>query len=138
MDDDLRLFFGANGERLLRIQSAGALALCWPGLLFPQAWFLYRKMYGWAALVSAGPLVVVYLPHLSFLAWIAALPGGLGLKFYFDRAQRTIRDIRADAPDEPAARALIAKAGGVSWVGGAVGLVYAFASFILALKAAGA
>jgi hypothetical protein len=135
LDDDLTLFFGAKGERLQRVLGAGAMPFCWPGLLFPQAWFLYRKMYGWAALVSAGPLVVVYLPHLGFLAWAAALPGALGLTFYFDAAQRTIRDIRAQEPDEDAARALIARAGGVSRIGGAVGFVYAFASFVVTLKA---
>ena len=136
MPEDLALFFGPGGERLARLDAAGAWVLCWPGLLFPQAWFLYRKMYGWAALVSAGPLVVVYLPHLSFLAWIAALPGALGLKLYFAAARRTIRSIRAGATDEAAARALIVRAGGVSWVGACVGLVYAFASFVLALKLA--
>ncbi len=135
MDDDIRLFFGVNGEKLARIQAAGGLPFCWPGLLFPQAWFLYRKMYGWAALVSAGPLVVVYLPHLSFLAWLAALPGALGLKLYFEQGRRTVRDIRAETRDDVAARALISRAGGVSRIGGAVGLVYAFAAFVVALKA---
>ncbi len=133
-DEDFRLFCGPNGERLARIFNANVWGVCWPGLLFPQAWFLYRKMYYWAALTSAGPLVVVYLSPLSFLAWIAALPGALGLKFYFAAARRTIREIRAESADEDRARALIARAGGVSWVGGAVGLIYAFASFVLALK----
>ena len=138
MDDDLRLFFGANAQRLARLRAssvAGGLAFCWPGFLFPQAWFLYRKMYGWAALASAGPLVIVYLPHLNWLAWLPALPGLFGLKLYFAAAERTVRQLRAGPPDE--ASALIARAGGVSRVGAGIGLVYALAAFVETLKVGG-
>ena len=138
MDGDLALYFGHNAPRLLRLMAAsraGALPFCWPGFLFPQAWFLYRKMYGWAALASAGPLVVVFVPHLSLLTWLPALPGLFGLKLYFAAAERTTRALRASAPE--AAEALIARAGGVSRVGAGVGLVYAFAAFIVTLKATG-
>ena len=72
---DLELFVGRNRARLLAHYDAlgrGAWPFCWPGLLAPQAWFLYRKMYLWAALVSAGPLVIAYLP-----GWTASRPGAL-------------------------------------------------------------
>jgi hypothetical protein len=139
MDGDLALFFGRNRERLTQLYAAsraGVLPFCWPGFVFPQAWFLYRKMYGWAALASAGPLVVVYLPHLGFLSWLPAVPGLFGLKLYFAAAERTVRALRAEAP-EAEAPALIARAGGVSRIGAAVGLVYGFAAFVATLKAAG-
>ena len=139
MDGDLELFFGRNRERLARLHAAsraGRLPFCWPGFLFPQAWFLYRKMYGWAALAAAGPLVIVYLPHLGLLAWLPALPGLFGLKLYFAAAERTVSELRAQAP-EAEARALIARAGGVSRTGAAFGLVYAFAAYVATLKATG-
>jgi hypothetical protein len=133
--DDLALYFQHNGERLGRLYDARArMPLCWPGLLFPQAWFLYRKMYLWAALVSAGPLLLGYIPKLAFLEWGASLIGALGLRFYFAEAEATIARIRAAAADEDEARALIARAGGVSWTGACVGAAFVFAAFVLTLK----
>jgi hypothetical protein len=133
--EDLALYFQHNGERLARLYDARArMPLCWPGLLFPQAWFLYRKMYLWAALVSAGPLLLAYTPKFAFLEWGTSLIGALGLRLYFSHAQATISSIRADASDEDEARALIAKAGGVSRIGACVGAGFVFAAFVLALK----
>lgn len=135
----MALFFARNRSRLMAHYDAlglGAWPFCWPGLLAPQAWFLYRKMYLWAALVSVGPLLISYVPGLAYLDWSAALIGALGLKFYLAGAERTIARIRADARDENEARALIARAGGVSWIGGAIGLAFAFSAFVLSLKAA--
>jgi hypothetical protein len=134
--EDLALYFQRNGERLTRLYDARRRwPFCWPGLLFPQAWFLYRKMYLWAALVSAGPLLLAYAPKLAFLEWGTSLIGALGLRLYFADAKATIARIRASAADEDEARALIAKAGGVSRTGACVGAVFVFAAFVLALKA---
>jgi hypothetical protein len=134
--EDLAVFFQRNGERLARLYEARARApFCWPGLLFPQAWFLYRKMYLWAALVSAGPLLLAYAPKIGFLEWGTSLIGALGLRLYFAQAEATIARIRAAAADEEEARALIAKAGGVSWTGAGVGAAFVFAAFALTLKA---
>jgi hypothetical protein len=135
---DVALFVARNRSRLLAQYEAfslGAWPFCWPGLLAPQAWFLYRKMYLWAALVSAGPLLISYVPGLAYLDWGSAFIGALGLKFYFAGAERTVARIRAAARDEDEARALIARAGGVSWIGGAIGLAFAFSVFVLSLKA---
>jgi hypothetical protein len=93
-------------------------------------------MYLWAALVSAGPLVLAYVPGLSYLDWGASLAGAFGLRFYFADADRAIARIRAAAADEDEAEALIRRAGGVSWVGAAVGLAFAFSAFVLTLKGA--
>jgi hypothetical protein len=134
--DDLVLYFQRNGERLAQFYEARArLPFCWPGLLFPQAWFLYRKMYLWAALVSAGPLLLAYAPKLGVLEWATSLLGAMGLRFYFLQAETTIARIRAAAQDEDEARALIAKAGGVSLTGACVGAGFIFAAFVLTLKA---
>ncbi|HXT07197.1 MAG TPA: hypothetical protein VN715_09695 [Roseiarcus sp.] len=134
---DMALYVGRNGARLMARYDAARLGFwtfCWPGLIAPQAWFLYRKMYLWAALVSAGPLLFAYVPGLAYLDWGASLIGALGLRFYFSAAEATIARIRADAADEEEARALIARAGGVSWTGAAVGLAFAFSAFVLSLK----
>ena len=93
---DIALFVGRNRARLLKDYDAvarGAWPFCWPGLIAPQAWFLYRKMYLWAALVSAGPLLIAYLPPgWGYLDWGASLIGALGLKFYFAGAEPRHRD----------------------------------------------
>ncbi len=114
----------------------GGWPFCWPGLIAPQAWFLYRKMYLWAALVSAGPLLIAYFPGLAYLDWGASLIGALGAEVLFRR--RRGGDRRASAPraaDEDEARALIARAGGVSAPGAVIGLAFAFSAFVLSLKA---
>lgn len=136
--EDVALFVGRNGGRLMARYDAlrrGAWPFCWPGLLAPQAWFLYRKMYLWAALVSAGPLLIAYFPDVAYLDWGASLIGALGIRFYFAGAEAAIARIRARAADEEEARALIARAGGVSWTGAAFGLAFAFSAFVLSLKA---
>ena len=53
-----RSFEAAPGEGGLRRWRALA---CWPGFFFPQAWFLYRKLYGWAALCCLLPIVATAL-----------------------------------------------------------------------------
>lgn len=135
MDDDFALFFGRTGERLAREHAQGQWTFCWPGFLFPQAWFLYRKMYGWAALVTAGPFVLERLPGLGGLAWGGSILGALGLKLYFRSAGRIVAAIRADSADEAEARERIARAGGVSRFGAWVGALFTFAAVISMLKA---
>jgi hypothetical protein len=134
---DMALFVGRNRGRLMpqyEAFAAGAWPFCWPGLLAPQAWFLYRKMYLWAALVSAGPMLIAFSPQLAYLDWGTSVIGALGLRFYFAGAERTIQRIRAGAAGEEEARALIARAGGVSRVGAGLGLAFAFSAFVLSLK----
>ena len=135
---DLALYFTRNRARMMALyeaRAAGRWPFCWPGLLAPQAWFLYRKMYVWAAVVSAGPLILSYFPKLSALGWTTSAIGALGLRLYFDGAARTIAAIRATAIGEDEARALIAQAGGVSRIGAAIGLAFGFSAFVLTLKA---
>lgn len=134
--EDLALYFQTNVERLLPLYDARArMPLCWPGLLLPQAWLLYRKLYLWAALATAGPLLLAYAPRFAFLEWGCNVVGALGLRLYFSHAEATVARIRAAARDEDEARALIAKAGGVSLTGAGVGAGFIFAAFVLTLKA---
>ena len=92
-------------------------------------------MYLWAALVSVGPLLFAFVPGLSYLDWGASLIGALGLRFYFSGAEAAIARIRVGAADEAQALALIARAGGVSWTGAVIGLLFAFSAFVFSLKA---
>jgi hypothetical protein len=135
---DIAVFAGRNAAAMLgvfdRLRAGRGWPLCWPGLLFPQAWFLYRKMYLWAALVSAGPLLLAYVPYLSWLNWSAAIVGAAGLPLYVGAARRTIARVRASAADEAEAQALLARAGGVSRIGAAIGVAIVFAQFVLTLK----
>jgi hypothetical protein len=137
---DMALFFSRNHSRLMPLYDARAAgrrgsSFCWPGFLAPQAWFLYRKMYLWAALVSAGPLLLAFVPQFSWLTWSTALIGACGLRSYLAHAEATVARIRATTADEMEARALIVRAGGVSRVGAAIGLVFVFSAFVLSLKA---
>jgi hypothetical protein len=142
---DLRLFVGANAENFVRIadavatRSPGRNAICWPGFLFPAAWFLYRKMYGYAAITVLAPVLstLLHAPY-GVKHWIAfgfLLLGGFGKRLYLAKARRMIAEIRAEAPDEQSARETIARAGGVSRAGAVFGvpLVAAFVSFAFLL-----
>ena len=134
----MALFVARNRARMMALyesRAAGRWPFCWPGLLAPQAWFLYRKMYLWAALVSAGPLLIAYVPKLAILSWSASLVGALGLRLYFDGAREDDRRHPRDPADEAEARALIARAGGVSRIGAVIGLAFGFSTFVLSLKA---
>jgi hypothetical protein len=132
---DLTLYIGRNVERMLQLHDARR-PFCWPGFLFPQAWFLYRKMYLWAALASAGPFLIAYFPPLARLSWGFSFLGAMGLRLYFASARATVERIRAaNTPEE--ASALIERAGGVSLIGAVIGVVFAFAAFVLTLKAGG-
>jgi hypothetical protein len=125
-DSDFALFAGAN---------AGAFApaggtrrwnnLCWPGFLAPAAWFLYRKMYGYAALAVLAPVIanVVHLPADS-ARWsnvAFSLLGAFGKPLYRFKARRMIAEIRALSPDAASARETIAEAGGTSRAGAIFG-----------------
>jgi hypothetical protein len=137
---DMAAFVARNRTRIMPVYDAlvsgqRVAPFCWPGLLAPQAWFLYRKMYVWAALVSAGPLLLAYIPQFGWMTWGGALIGAFGLRLYLTYARRTIAQIRETAADEAEAQALILRAGGVSRIGAIIGLAYAFSSFVMSLKA---
>ena len=125
---DVATFIGPNAHKFevvwvkTRVQSMakGAgfkIGWCWPPLFIGFAWFLYRKMWGFGALLLVVPVVVGYL-----------LPGGgaigLGVAFammaksiYVQHAVVKIAKLRARGAGD----AEIAAAGGVSVAGGIIG-----------------
>ena len=94
------------------------------GILFPQAWFLYRKLYGWAALCCLLPIVATALNLGLFGRVMVASTSAMGLAgrgIYIAAARRTIARIRAASRDEDDAQTTIQRAGGVSIAGAVVG-----------------
>lgn len=141
---DLAAFFGPNAERFLAVATSGRRLWgwqCWPGFLFPPAWFMYRKMYGWAALVCALPILADVLNFGKFQGVLMSTPsfiGFVGRRLYVSEAMGTVARIRSasrDLPEEEVRRAL-ARAGGVSeagsFVGGAIVVCAVIASFVAA------
>jgi hypothetical protein len=140
---DLRLFAGVNAEVFVRASTAqetkslGRNAICWPGFLFPAAWFLYRKMYGYAAITVVLPVLsgLVHAPEgvTSWIGFGLSLLGAFGKRLYLAKARKIIAEIRAAAPDEASARETIALAGGVSVAGAVIGalLIAAFLAFAI-------
>jgi hypothetical protein len=102
-------------------------ALCWPALFAPVGWLMYRKMYGTAAALAVTPVVLAYLGApplvLSLCALAARLTAWYGRPFYVWMARRRIAEIRASAKDEATALDAIARAGGVSRAGVAIGVL---------------
>jgi hypothetical protein len=118
---NLQKFEAPPGEsRVRRWRTLG----CWPGLFFPQAWFLYRKLYGWAALCCLLPIVATAL-NLGVIGRLlvasTSVMGFGGRGIYIAAARRTIVKIRATSRDEDDAQQTIRRAGGVSIAGAVIG-----------------
>ncbi len=128
---DLALFIGPNVEKFASVfGSAGGRRsgrwTCWPGFFFPLAWFMYRKMYGWAALACALPIFAGVLDFGVFQRLLMSAPSFIGLagrRIYVLQAQRTIARVRAAGQGQPEEelRQALARAGGVSAAGAIVG-----------------
>jgi hypothetical protein len=145
---DLAAFIGANAETFMPSYDLDGRTrwrgLCWPGFFFPVAWFMYRKMYGWAALACALPIIGGALklgPLASILTGASSLVGLAGRTVYVAGAQRTIARMRASAGDQPAEdfRRSLTEAGGVStagaWVGGLITVLATGTGFALGFVA---
>jgi hypothetical protein len=137
---DLRLFFGPNADTFLAAidrRKAGRWSAgpCWPGFFFPPAWFLYRKLYGWAAVCCMAPILTTALNigkfDRVFLVAVSLL-GLSGQRLYVAAAGATIARIRASSQSEDEARETIRHAGGVSTAGAVVGGLLASISIVVA------
>jgi hypothetical protein len=115
-DDDLAAFIGKNADkylakfRLFRQGSTDSFAATWhwPAFLFTFWWSLYRKMYGWAALV----LFLGCIPYVGFLSMIAF--GVSGNYLYYKHAGKKMLELGAQ-PLSPVERtAALARSGGVN------------------------
>lgn len=133
---DLSAFIGPNARTFL--DRPGLRRICWPGLLVPQAWLLYRKLYVLAAIVCAGPIVVVTLklPFGTAIGNVLVLVlGASGKAFYLSFARSAIGRIRSESADDEQALDRIRRAGGVSKAGAAIGIVYIVAAIVTAISA---
>jgi hypothetical protein len=128
--DEVALFAGPNADRfrpawekgrdrLLEGRAAFALGFCWPALLFSFAWFFYRKMWLFGAMVLVLPVALSFIleSRAGGSIGMTVAMAMLGKGLYAQHAVGRIGEIRERGGDDSA----IARAGGVSIVGGAVG-----------------
>jgi hypothetical protein len=149
----LRLFCGPNAEKFLQylyeerdwnMVKAGVMKtpasiffnrINFVALLFPVAWFFYRRMYLYGALIFLFPIVAgmlfpQFIKMLNFGVAIALAVIANQTYFYFARSRiariekRT--DLSAQARDE-----LIQKTGGVSIIGAILGAALTAAALSL-------
>lgn len=142
LEKDLRLFFGPNATRFMILWRArrlrgGKVGFSWISFLFPQAWFLYRKMYLTAAALTVAPVATALFLQstaLSNLTGVAiSLLGGLGPRYYVENAEALVVDIRSQSLTDEDARATIAEAGGVSRAGAVLGALIFLSTVVLAI-----
>lgn len=133
--DDERLwreFIGPNADRYLeqfRKFTAGptprfALTWNWPAFLFdPFLWFLYRKMYLYAAIYAIGPVISAYLTGDFTVGIVWRIMAGVsGNYIYYWHIKDHLARIRGKPHLDPIAREhLIHDLGGVQpyviWLG---------------------
>jgi len=135
-----REFIGPHADRYLEQfkkfgtpqQPKFALTWNWPAFLFISfLWFLYRKMYLYAAVYAIGPMVAAYLTgDLSVgIVW-SIMAGATATYVYYWHCREKIGEIKKEAWNDPAKReAAIKEAGGVQpyviWVGVVLYLLFA-------------
>lgn len=132
-DSDLwRDFIGPNADRYLeQFKKFGteqspkfALTWNWPAFLFiPFLWFLYRKMYLYAAVYAIGPMVSAYLTGdlTSGIVW-SVVAGATSNYVYYWHCREQIGAIKQQAWNDPARQdTAVRESGGVQpyviWVG---------------------
>lgn len=143
---DMKVFVGDNSAKFMPVldgmlDGRGANGWCWPGLFFPTAWFLYRKMYGWAGLACALAVILgnthIFPPAMAWLGLAPSVVGAFGRRIYIGGARKTIASIRAEAADERTALEAIRAAGGVSTAGLVLGILFYLSVSILTAKTNG-
>lgn len=140
----LRLFFGRNAERFLIYLHAerDKSNLFWTRMNFitflaPVAWYFYRRMYLYGALIFLLPIVLTLLipklPHSALTGFGAAL-AVMSNQIYFHYARNKVARIekRSDLPAE-ARDALIQRSGGTSILGAILGSVLTIAIMLLVI-----
>jgi hypothetical protein len=119
-----RTFVGPNADRYLQqFKKFGpeqapqfALTWNWPAFLFISfLWFLYRKMYLYAAVYAIGPMISTYLTGdmSSGIVW-SIVAGATSNYVYYWHCREQISEIKQRAWSNPAQKdAAIKEAGGV-------------------------
>jgi hypothetical protein len=144
-DSDLwRAFIGPNAERYLeQFKKFGpeqapkfAVTWNWPAFLFISfLWFLYRKMYLYAAVYAVGPMVSTYLTGdmTSGIVW-SVVAGATANYVYYWHCREQIGAIKQRTWNDAAKQdEAIREAGGVQpyviWVGVALYILFSMTMF---------
>ena len=144
-DHDLwRDFIGPNADRYLEqfkkfgpVQSPRfALTWNWPAFLYVSfLWFLYRKMYLYAAVYAVGPMVSTYLTGdmTSGVVW-SVVAGATANYVYYWHCREQIAAIKQQAWNDPAQQHnALKEEGGVQpyviWVGVVFYVLFAITMF---------
>jgi Protein of unknown function (DUF2628) len=143
-NDLWRGFIGPNADRYLeQFSKFGteqspkfALTWNWPAFLFMSfLWFLYRKMYLYAAVYAIGPMISAYLTGdiTSGIVW-SIMAGATGNYVYYWHCREEIGAIKQQMWSDPAKQeAALKEAGGVQpyviWVGVALYLLFSVTMF---------
>ena len=126
MDDTelMRAFIGPNADRYLehfkKFTLTGTprfnLTWNWPAFLFvPFLWFLYRKMYLYAAVYAVGPMISTFITgDMSIgIAW-SIIAGATGNYIYYWHCREQIAEIKKKGWNNPAGQdQALKEAGGV-------------------------
>jgi hypothetical protein len=144
-DSDLwRDFIGPNADRYLeQFKKFGGphaprftLTWHWPAFLYVSfLWFLYRKMYLYAAVYAIGPMVSTYLTGdmTSGIVW-SVVAGATANYVYYWHCREQIAAIKQQAWNDPAQQqAALKEEGGVQpyviWVGVMFYLLFSLTMF---------
>ena len=144
-DEDLwRDFIGPNANRYLeQFRRFGspqsprfALTWNWPAILYVSfLWFLYRKMYLYAAVYAIGPMVSTYLTGdmTSGIVW-SVVAGATANYVYYWHCRENIAAIKQHAWNDPIQQhAALKEEGGVQpyviWVGVVFYLLFSLTMF---------
>lgn len=127
--DDLELFIGKNAGPYLALfdrqqEKRRGIAFCWPAFFVPVAWFMYRRMHLYIAVVLAIVTVIVTMVPFKGSGGAGAFAVAFamsGKPLYLAFAQRKINKINKRATDEAQRLRLIEKAGGTSVTGAVIG-----------------
>ncbi len=127
-DAEYEAFLGPKAERYLpffrqqdQVDGAFRASWNWAAFGFGFLWFLYRKMYLWAALA----FVLGLMLHTALLAMVAS--GVLGNYLYHRQARACVARLRLAFPGQDLAGRLVLLGGVHRWV------PWAGAAFVLLL-----
>lgn len=123
-EDIWRTFIGPNADRYMEhFKKFGteqspkfALTWNWPAFLFiPFLWFLYRKMYLYAAVYAIGPMISTILTSdmSSGLVWSVVAGATANYVYYWHCREQIGAITRQNWNDEAKQEAAIQEAGGV-------------------------
>ncbi len=139
-----RQFIGPYADRYLKHfkkfglgeQPKFALTWNWPAFLYVSfLWFLYRKMYTYAAVYAVGPMISTYLTGDMTVGLVWSIMAGATANYvYYWHCREHIGEIKRSIGTDPAKQdEALKESGGVQsyviWIGVAVYLLFAVTMF---------